>query len=444
MAGNGDKNRPNKDPRLITRSAREDFERKKELRKKAKRRARVRLTIVVLILLLLVLITTMFFSVISFILALRKNDLQEGITPRKNEPVNILILGMDIGDAEQDENKAIRRTDTMMVLNYNPNTKKINIVSIPRDTLIQVDAYDEYGNLRPYWKINNAYVLGGEEEVIKHVESLLETNINYMVEIDYNAFRSFIDAIGGVDMYIEQQMDYDDDAQDLHIHFNAGETVHLDGKKAEEFFRWRKNNDGTGFIDGDLGRIRNQQAFMKEVLKKCLSPTIIFKLPKILDVVKENIDTNMPGDKMISYGLKFLTNSGISMNTLQGYDEIIYDESFLIVDPSMNRELLASIKSGEVLEDDKSRADYNILVLNGTRINGLAGSVKTERQYIGYYAVEVGNAEKRSKSIIMCNDKTLKEQLKIDTGIDNFQKNNSEEYSSYDAVIILGEDFDSF
>ena len=100
MAGNGDKNRPNKDPRLITRSAREDFERKKELRKKAKRRARVRLTIVVLILLLLVLITTMFFSVISFILALRKNDLQEGITPRKNEPVNILILGMDIGDAE--------------------------------------------------------------------------------------------------------------------------------------------------------------------------------------------------------------------------------------------------------------------------------------------------------------------------------------------------------
>ena len=331
-----------------------------------------------------------------------------------------------------------------MVLNYNPNTKKINIVSIPRDTLIQVDAYDEYGNLRPYWKINNAYVLGGEEEVIKHVESLLETNINYMFEIDYNAFRSFIDAIGGVDMYIEQQMDYDDDAQDLHIHFNAGETVHLDGKKAEEFFRWRKNNDGTGFIDGDLGRIRNQQAFMKEVLKKCLSPTIIFKLPKILDVVKENIDTNMPGDKMISYGLKFLTNSGISMNTLQGYDEIIYDESFLIVDPSMNRELLASIKSGEVLEDDKSRADYNILVLNGTRINGLAGNVKTEMQYIGYYAVEVGNAEKRSKSIIMCNDKTLKEQLKIDTGIDNFQKNNSEEYSSYDAVIILGEDFDSF
>ena len=64
-------------------------------------------------------------------------------------------------------------------------------------------------------------------------------------------------------MYIERDMDYDDDAQDLHINFKAGETVHLDGKKAEEFFRWRKNNDGTGFADGDLGRIRNQQAFIE-------------------------------------------------------------------------------------------------------------------------------------------------------------------------------------
>ena len=444
MEGNGDKNRPKKDPRLISKNTREDFERKKELRRKRLIKARIKMTIVISILLLLILISTMFFSVVSFILALNKNDLQVGITPRGSEPVNILILGMDIGDIEQEGNESIRRTDTIMVLNYNPDTKKINIVSIPRDTLIQVDAYDEYGNLRPYWKINTAYVLGGEEEVIKHVESLLESTINYVVEIDYAAFRNFIDAIGGVDMYIENQMDYDDDAQDLHIHFNKGETVHLDGKKAEEFFRWRKNNDGTGFIDGDLGRIRNQQAFMKQVLKKCLSPTIVFKIPKILNVVKNNIDTNMPGDKMISYGLKFLLNKGIAMNTLQGYDDIIYDESFLIIDSDMNRELLTTIKSGEVLEENTSRADYNILVLNGTRINGLAGKVKSNMEYIGYSGIEVDNASKTSKSVIICNDKNLKEQLKIDTGIDNFKKNNKEEYSSYDAVIILGEDFDSF
>ena len=446
MAGaNGNKRNSNARRRVRKLSPREQLELKKKLRKKEQKSVMIKRAITAAFLTMLILVLLVGVYLFSFISSLNNNDIISASKPGVNETVNILLLGMDIGDAENTANSSARRTDTMMLINYNPRTDAINLVSIPRDTLIEVEnAHDGNGNLIPYWKMNAAYVLGGEKEVIQQVESLLSIKVNYLVEIDYAAFRNLIDAIGGVEMYIDRNMYYDDDAQDLHIHFNAGETVLLDGKKAEEFFRWRKNNDGTGFIDGDLGRIRNQQAFMKEVLKKCLSPTIIFKLPKILDVVKENIDTNMPGDKMISYGLKFLTNSGISMNTLQGYDEIIYDESFLIVDPSMNRELLASIKSGEVLEDDKSRADYNILVLNGTRINGLAGNVKTEMQYIGYYAVEVGNAEKRSKSIIMCNDKTLKEQLKIDTGIDNFQKNNSEEYSSYDAVIILGEDFDSF
>lgn len=79
--------------------------------------------------------------------------------------------------------------------------------------------------------MNAAYVLGGEKEVIQQVESLLSIKVNYLVEIDYAAFRNLIDAIGGVEMYIDRNMYYDDDAQDLHIHFNAGETVLLDGKK---------------------------------------------------------------------------------------------------------------------------------------------------------------------------------------------------------------------
>ena len=163
---------------------------------------------------------------------------------------------MDIGDVDIQGNKGIRRSDSIMVFNYNPNTKKAHIVSIPRDTLIEVDAYLDTGEYKKYWKINSAYVLGGEEEVITHVESLLDIDINYIVEIDYNAFRSVVDAIGGVEMTIEQDMFYDDDAQDLHINFKAGETVLLDGKKAEEFFRWRQNNDGTGLANGDLDKLR--------------------------------------------------------------------------------------------------------------------------------------------------------------------------------------------
>ncbi|WP_346915554.1 LCP family protein [Clostridium sp.] len=126
----------------------------------------------------------------------------------------------------------------MYVFNYNIYTKKINLISVPRDSLIEVQAYDGNGVLRDYWKINSAYALGGEEEVVKNVEKILDININYVFNINYIAFRNFIDAIGGIEVYIEQDMYYDDETQDLHINFKKGETVLLNGKMAEEYFDW--------------------------------------------------------------------------------------------------------------------------------------------------------------------------------------------------------------
>ena len=118
------------------------------------------------------------------------------------------IRDRDIGDIDQEGNTGLRRTDTMMVFNYNPITDVVNIVSIPRDTLIEVeDAYDSEGNYIPYWKINAAYALGGEDELVMQVKKLLEIDVNYIVEIDYKAFRSIIDAIGGIEMYIDRNTD---------------------------------------------------------------------------------------------------------------------------------------------------------------------------------------------------------------------------------------------
>jgi polyisoprenyl-teichoic acid--peptidoglycan teichoic acid transferase len=425
----------------IEKITRKDLERRKLLKKKAKKRARNRKIIASIIALLCIIIILPMILIGSFVTSLEKSDLMEGIEPKSNSPVNILLLGMDIGDVEQVENGDIKRTDTIMVLNYNPDTKKINFVSIPRDTQIEVQAYDGLGVLRDYWKINTAYTLGGEEEVVKHVESLLEISINYIVKIDYKAFRNFIDSIGGIKINIDQDMFYDDNDQDLYINFTAGETVLLDGQKAEEFFRWRENNDGTGLVEGDLGRIRNQQKFIKEVIKKCLSPAIIFKIPKVLDVIKEDISTNMPAKKMISYGFKFLLNDGISMNTLEGYPEDLYNESFLVVDKDQNKDIIDSLKSSTILKSSRNRSEYKILVLNGSGVNGLARSMKDTMEALGYNEVEIDNSEVQDKSTIITEDKNLKEQLKSDTGISNFEKNKINSYEVYDAVIIIGEDY---
>lgn len=432
------------DPRINNRSAREEIERKKYKKLKARRKDAIKRAISAFIILVFLLITFGCIYTFSFISGLKTDSLLGAKAPASNESVNILLLGMDIGDVDQEENFSIKRTDTMMLLNYNPKTDKVHIVSIPRDTLIEVeDAYDQYGNYSPYWKMNAAYALGQEEEVIKQVESLLEVNVNYLVEIDYEAFRNIIDALGGIEMYIDRDMNYDDDAQDLHIHFNAGETVLLDGKAAEEFFRWRKNNDGTGFIDGDLGRISNQQKFMKKVIEKAMNPFIIFKIPTILNVVQENVATNMSGSKIISYGLKMARNSGVNMVTLQGYDETIYGQSFLVVNKENNRDILEALQSGSGSFSDNTvpRADYKILVLNGTRVNGLAGDLKIDLENIGYANVDVGNGDKIDMSTIFANNSDIRDLLSIDIGISKTSKNKFEEYSDYDAVIILGEDY---
>lgn len=251
-----------------------------------------------------------------------------------SHPVNILLMGVDIGDGSERSDK-YKRTDTIMLINYKLSEKKVNIISVPRDTLIQIKGKNE--------KINAAHVLGGVPWVIESVEQLLGVKINYYGKINYEGFRNFIDAIGGIDMTIERNMNYDDPAQDLHIHFAKGEEVHLDGQKAEEFFRWRKNNDGTGLAMGDLDRIENQHMLVEKVFDKLTNTAIIPKIPGILEILPEYIETNMDGKEIIKYGLslKDLNTDNISVKTIKGDLQYVDGVSYFIYDENKNKDIAA-------------------------------------------------------------------------------------------------------
>ncbi|NFT92349.1 LytR family transcriptional regulator [Clostridium botulinum] len=378
-------------------------------------------------------------SSVLFLGKINKNDMIEPTKVSTNKPVNILLLGTDIGDPSQPNNNAIKRTDTIMVLNYNPKEKKLQVVSIPRDTLIDVNGK----NL----KINSAYAIGGEKRVKSEVEKLLNISINYIAKIDYNAFREFIDAIGGIKMQIERNMIYDDEGQNLHINFKKGEVVKLDGKKAEEFFRWRKNNDGSGFANGDLDRIENQQKFISKVVEKCTSPMIIFKIPSIIKALGDNIDTNMPPLKVISYGLKFsrINSEKIDMKIAQGTPKDISGESFLVFDKNLNKDIITSLSSTGKGTEDISKSDITIKVFNGTKITGLAATLRDELTKIGYTRVDVGNIQERKDSLILTNNENIASKVESSVGISKIEKKpDKPEYKDYDVVIILGKDFKKF
>lgn len=362
------------------------------------------------------------------------------------KPINVLLLGMDIGDTNDVGNKDIKRTDTIILANFDPITKEAKLISIPRDTRVKIEGKSQ--------KINAAYPIGGEKLVKDIVSNMLDVKVDYVVKVDYEGFRGIIDAIGGVDMYIEQDMNYDDPGQDLHIHFNEGETVHLDGQKAEEFFRWRKNNDGTGLANGDIDRIKNQQKLMNAVIDKVLSVSMITKIDNVVDVLNKNIETDLPLDVTVAYGLKALEtdSSNIQMVTLPGEGKYVGDVSYYIPDEKATKELKSELNNSDLsgrknVIPSLAREELSIKVLNCTKINGLAANVQKELNENGYPKVDVGNGESRETSQILIKDESSRVFMENDLKIKDIKKGIPSKYDSngnYDVIILLGKDFKNF
>ncbi|HGG0417312.1 TPA: LCP family protein [Clostridium sporogenes] len=416
-----------------------DIKKKKKTSKRKKSRS---LKIIIILFSFIILLGILgYFYLLGFT---NNSKLGEGkINTKKaeaGEPVNILVMGVDIGDPGSKEASDPKRTDTMLVVNYNPKTKNINMVSVPRDTRVTMNGKKI--------KINSAHAINGVNGSIAAVENLLGIAINNYAKIDYEGFRKVIDAIGGVEMDITRNMNYDDPSQNLHIHFQKGTTVHLDGKKAEEFFRWRKNNNGTGFADGDLGRIENQHKFISKVVEKVKSPSIIPKIPNILSTIPDYVETDMSPEEIIKYGYAVTKGdkSSINMITLQGEAKYIGNVSYFIYDREKNRDIVYTLKAGGTSQKDNNteidKSEIKIKVLNGTKVNGLAADCERKLKEMGYSNIVTGNGERRDFTKVR-----LKKDSSISTGeienylnIPNIEKNIQSD-ENFDIIILLGKDF---
>ncbi len=239
-------------------------------------------------------------SLQSFLLGQSKDNPTTEETPviADGERTNILLLGVD---ARPGESKS--RADTMIVASIDPKLNKVALISIPRDTKIEIDG-------DPAAKINSANVVGGPELAVEKVSELLGENIDYYVEMDFKGFAKIVDTLGGVNINVDQRMYKPSEDIDL----KAGQQL-LNGEQALGFVRFR------GYVMGDIERTAHQQAFLKALGKELLKPKNIVKLPSLAREVNRNIDTNL----RLSDMLKMATwapgfNSGsIIAQTLPGY-----------------------------------------------------------------------------------------------------------------------------
>ena len=248
---------------------------------------------------------------------------------RKSARVNVLMMGSDGG-----------RSDTMMLVSFDPDMKLMDIVSVPRDTYHPVPGHTAVGAQ----KLNAVYGFkgeeGGPEGVARQVEKLLGVPVNYYVNIDYDAVREIVDILGGIPVEISEKMNYDDPYDDppLSIHFEKGSHL-LTGEDAVKYLRWRKNNDEEGA--GDLGRIQRQHGFVKAVVKKAVS----LKLPQVIRTSFKHVRTDMKMDKMLMYGVSVvgMDMEMINSTMIPGEVTSVDGLSCYVHDPEATETLLLGI-----------------------------------------------------------------------------------------------------
>ena len=207
---------------------------------------------------------------------------------RKENVYTLLVVGRD---------QVGMNTDTIMVVQMDCENHTANVVSIPRDTLVNVP-----------WsikKVNSIYGAYGAEGLVDGIEDILGFEVDNYVIVNVFIFRDIIDAIGGIYFDVPMYMYYDDPEQYLHISLSPGYQL-LDGYHSEMFVRFRQNNDGSGYPGGDLDRIDAQHAFFTEVVKQTLKLGNIAQLPDIIDMVIENTDTDLTSGNLAFYAQEFL------------------------------------------------------------------------------------------------------------------------------------------
>ena len=219
--------------------------------------------------------------------------------------INILLLGIDDGDNENPG--APQRSDTMIVASINPEEGTIHLISIPRDTKVAIPGH------KGSEKITHAFFYGGTELAIRTVEDLLELHIHHSIVIDWQAFIKAIDVLGGVDLYVENNMHYEDPYANLVINLTKG-YQHLNGKQAGQYVRFRSDELG------DIGRVQRQQRFLKELTDQTFQVSNLLKLPMLIKEIDQYIITDITGIKMIKLAnsLKKFKSGDMSTEMLPG------------------------------------------------------------------------------------------------------------------------------
>ncbi|MEJ8546786.1 LCP family protein [Brevibacillus borstelensis] len=242
-------------------------------------------------------------------------------TYHNDKPLSLVVLGSD----NRPETGSMN-TDVMIVAVANPATKKVTMVSLPRDTRVKIPGY------RDYHKINSVFANGEAERrqaerkkqtptedgislTKKTLTELLGIPIDHYVAVDFDGFKAVVDELGGVEVNVDRKLVYDDPTDKTHINLNPGVQV-LNGEQALGYVRHRHDNRGTKYYSSDFDRNRRQQEVISALINKVGSLEGLTKIFSIMDVGAKHIHTDLSKEQIKGLAFDFKGLSSASVTTL--------------------------------------------------------------------------------------------------------------------------------
>lgn len=242
--------------------------------------------------------------------------------------INVLLVGIDDGEFANPKTSP-HRSDSMLLMGIHKGSGAVSLLSIPRDTRVAIPGHSSND------KFGHSYAYGGVELTIATIQKFLRIPVHYYVVADWKGFIRVVDALGGVDLHVEADMDYEDPYANLKIHLKKG-FQHLNGQQAGQYVRFRHDEMG------DIGRVARQQKFMKALANQAIRPGNIIRLPQILKIISESVQTNMtPWDiQQLFVAIPSLKSNKIQSDMVPGNFANIGGVSYWAPDPEETRKVV--------------------------------------------------------------------------------------------------------
>ena len=286
-----------------------------------------------------------------------------------------LLLGVDQNEGEA--TTELTRSDTIMLVNLCFDEGKIDLISLPRDSYVDVDGWNEKT------KLNHSHSTGGVDLTIQTISNWLEIDLDYYVEVNFTAVRDIVDAMGGITYEIPDdgiRYEYVDSQRKTQV-LQPGKQV-LNGEQSLAYLRFRK-----GYITGDAGRVEAQQKYMKAFVKQALSSSNIVHLPNFAKTFFDKVKTNIDWSQIVGLlgQAQSLKDAQLTTYTIPGEGQYIGNVSYYIPDEEKARELIETVLPNyrilhwqEEEERDASKEETSIENVDGS-VNGVPEDVEEEK-----------------------------------------------------------------